>query len=92
MIAEVSGFIGGLVAFAYAVRRFTREQRRRGRWDERGPRYPTDGPLSLSRWNNMGERLEVTGQWIPRPVHRDDDPPVQAKRRRQGRHRRRPAG
>jgi hypothetical protein len=62
-------FVGGLLVFLAVVRvaaeRFELLQRRRGRWDEHGPRVPTRGPPRAG--GGMSERLEVTGQWVPRP-------------------------
>jgi len=78
-------FVVGLLIFLSVVRlaaeRFELLQRRRGRWDEHGPRVPTLGPPRGG--GGMGERLEVTGQWVPRPTdwgltaeaeHREGDP------------------
>jgi hypothetical protein len=91
-IAVGVAVVSALLGVWRGTRRFEATQRRRGRWDERGPLRPTDGPFSLSRWNNMGERLEVIGESIPRPVPRDDASPKRQKPRRKERRRRRPSG
>jgi hypothetical protein len=73
-------FIVAFVVVHLAARRFEAVQRRDGRWDERGPLFPTKGP-----WGGkgmMGDRLEVTGQYVPRPIPRElpaerDRPPAE---------------
>jgi hypothetical protein len=51
-----------LVAARAAARRFERRQQDLGRWDEYGPLVESE-PLERGlRWNDMNERLEVTGQ------------------------------
>jgi hypothetical protein len=62
----VGGYLVGLAAVRAAARRFELRQRRTGRWDEHGPRVPTLGPPRAG--GGMSERLEVTGQWVPRPT------------------------
>ena len=63
-------FVAGLLIFLSVIRvvarRYELLQRRRGLWDEQGPRVPTLGPPRGQ--GGMGERLEVTGQWVPRPT------------------------
>ena len=59
----------GFVVVYLSAKRFEAVQRRMGRWDEHGPIHPTKGP-----WGGkgmMGERLEVTGQYVPRPIPRE---------------------
>ncbi|HEX7940450.1 MAG TPA: hypothetical protein VF488_01520 [Gemmatimonadaceae bacterium] len=70
----------GFVVVYVAARRFEAEQRRNGRWDENGPIFPTQGPWGGK--GKMGERLEVTGQYVPRPIPRElpaerDRPPAE---------------
>jgi len=68
----VVGAAVGLLVVRAAANRFATRQRQLGRWDERGPIHPTKGP-----WGGrgmMGERLEVTGQYVPRPIPRELPP------------------
>ena len=66
VVIFAAGSLIGLSVIRVAARRFELVQRRRGRWDERGPRVPTWGPPRGG--GGMSERLEVTGQWVPRPT------------------------
>jgi len=74
-----AGFVVvGFVVVYLAARRFEAAQRRNGRWDENGPIFPTTGP-----WGGkgvMGERLEVTGQYVPRPIPQELPPEHEYKR------------
>jgi hypothetical protein len=74
-MSRVSGVVillsclAGLAVIRAAAKRFEARQRRKARWDDHGPMFPTEGP-PLGR-GHMGERLEVTGRWIPRPIERE---------------------
>ena len=73
--AIVALLVVGFVTVYLAAKRFEAVQRRKGRWDKYGPIHPTKGPSRTGYWGSgMSERLEVTGQYVPRPIPRELPP------------------
>lgn len=74
----IIGIIFGafFLAIAIASRRYEREQRKRGRWDEHGPLVESDAPPRGMRGSTMTWILEAKGLLTPRVT----------KRRKRGQH------
>jgi hypothetical protein len=70
-VVFILAIVIGVLMMRRSARRFMAEQQRVGRWDKNGPLHPTQGPPHRTAGGSMDERLEVSGQWTPKPVDSD---------------------
>jgi hypothetical protein len=65
-LVAIGVLLGVALLVRHAIRRFVAQQKRLGRWDDKGPLVETEPPPSAPRGYGVGgmnERLEVIGEW-----------------------------